>query len=773
MKVSLKNKFPVGLFLLLFSVMIFNSCKDITDNEKYQQPEWLAGKLYTQISSMEDLSIFTTLLQNTGYDSLLDLTGSFAVFVPTDEAFQLWLNEHPELGGDISNLPQDQQKIMVQYHILQNRWSKEQFQSLDIYGWIDRDDPTNDKPRGYKRQSIYQQANKKYWIEKHSDQEYIVDSTESSKYKTVYTRSRKYLPLFFDEYFTVNDLKGEDYEFYYDRSFEHGEVYIANARTLNEEIPAENGFIYKIDQVIRVPLNAEELLSMEHNGKSTKSFLDMIYQASEFSENVTATFDQPEARAGGEFGVLYDLDYPQLSFNIHEELTGPNTNNTFYTVRYQNGIAAPSDEAFQEFINSVLTVNSGYPHWPDFESVPVNVRRLILNAHMSNEPIYSTDIADGFKNSAGDRVVIDEASIDFKYYGSNATFMILNEAITPRAFSCVAGPIYLRPGYSTLMYAMEYTKTLSALKTKNADYVFFAPSDYAFYADSSLVLVWDDIAANRYHFMARNRVLERYESVDRNILTKRILNQVGTGRPNGFSRKEFIENLAGNFIVFDNVNNTATGGIDNTFGYLGDSTVFRETVLLEEKIDNGITYQFNNWFQTPTTEMYSLLSAYPVFMDLLLKADLADGIYYSVPFLTEGVHYTVFIPSEEALLNSGADKLSKPDLQQFLKYHFVRGERIWTDGSLLGGRYKTMRVDESSTNTQTRYSTLNIETGYDFINILKDDNSVYCAIPEDEEKTNNMVASCIDEENRGPHDYIISGVIHEIDSVLMKDQLSR
>jgi uncharacterized surface protein with fasciclin (FAS1) repeats len=142
-------------------------------------------------------------------------------------------------------------------------------------------------------------------------------------------------------------------------------------------------------------------------------------------------------------------------------------------------------------------------------------------------------------------------------------------------------------------------------------------------------------------------------------------------------------------------------------------------------------------------------------------------------FLVEGAYYTVFVPSEEALLNSGADTLAIADLQQFLKYHFIRGERLWTDGSMPEGRYETLRVDESSSESQTRYSSLNIETGYDYINILKDDNSLYCAIPEAEEKTNSMAAFCIVEKDAGPHDYIITGVIHEIDSVLMKDQLAR
>ena len=118
------------------------------------------------------------------------------------------------------------------------------------------------------------------------------------------------------------------------------------------------------------------------------------------------------------------------------------------------------------------------------------------------------------------------------------------------------------------------------------------------------------------------------ERVRNYTLKKRILNQVAVSRPQGLARKEFIENLAGNFIVFDNEDNTATGGLENTYGYRGDSAVYSEPVRLEEETDNGITYRFNSWFRTPTTDMYSRLAAYPVFMGLLLKADLASDVYY-------------------------------------------------------------------------------------------------------------------------------------------------
>ncbi len=757
------------VFILVIYLMVPCSCSKLEDQEKYQKPEWLTGKLFTQIKADDNLSVFTSLLVKTGYDSVLDATGSFTVLVPDNQAFDDWFTSNPEYNGDVANIPYKAAEAMVQYHILQNRWSRNQFQSLDIYGWIDRDDPGNDKPRGYKRQTIFQNPNQKYWF-KEIDEDVItiVDSTESNNYKTVYSASRKYLPLFFSEYFDINDLKGSDYEFYFDRPFESSYIYIGNAKSTKDEIPAENGFIYVIDRVIIPPVNAEEYLKMDHAGVSTSKFLQMIYQMPDFSQNLEATFDQPEALAGGIFDTLYNLTYPTLTFNIHEELTGPNTSNQNYTVRYQNGLLVPTDQALDHLINMVITSNSGYPHWPAWEVVPNEVKRIILNTHMSENPIYLTDIQEGFVNGSNDRVTVDESVIIERYYGSNASILLLDEALVSRAFTSITGPIYLRPGYSTLLYALEYSKTLPALKRAGKEYVLFVPSDQTLQLDSSLLLVWINRDRNQYSFKALNRNGNSILEVSRNQLSQRILNQVGSSLPKGIARREFIENLAGNFLVFDNENQVVTGGRKNVWGYQGDSAIDLKPLLFEEPSDNGFTYKFEGWFNTPIVTIYSMISQYSAFMKLITKAQLNDPQFYRFNFLNEGELYTIFIPSDEALASSGADTLSIPDLQQFIKGHFIKGTRIWTDGSVQGGAFETLRKDANGSDFITTYALLNIETGVDYIDILDQDHKFYYRIDEDPEKTNIMVATQTVPSNPGPHDYTITGVVHEIDTVLNK-----
>lgn len=753
--------------LLIGSIFLFG-CKDIYDLEKYQRPDWLSGKIYTQISTVPDLSYFKTCIDLTGYDSILDVTGFYTVLAPTNEAFEQWFTEHPEYGNKLENIPSQDLENLVERHILQNGWSLKQLQSLDIYGWIDKNDPDNDKPRGYKRQTLQQDKNKNYYFKLNGNREQVVDSLESDDFKKVFSKSRKYGSLFFDDYFGVNDLQTDDYEFYFGRSFEIGNIYYGKAKIVGGEIFAENGFVYRIDQVTDPLFNAEQIMQESNSQYSFETFRKLINIYSIFTANMLATNLQPEAKAGGSFDTLFNLSYPELVFNPQEELTGPNTSKSEYTVRYQNGILAPTDEAFQRLLDEVVTSASGYPHWTNFDNMPLEVKRIIINAHLTDKPVYRTNIKKGFKNGAKDIITVDEADIVYKYYGSNCSFLGLNKAIVPRAFSSITGPIYLRPGYSTFQYAMEYSKTLPALKEEGADYSFFALSDEQFLLDTSLILNWINKDQNRYNFRTWDRQSVSYKIIPVNQLTKMILNQVGIKQPTGSANKEFIENLAGNIIVVNNLDNTVTGGLPNTWGYNGDSVFTYHPVPLDENTDNGKTYEVSGWFNTPVASMYAWITSYPEFYNLIVKADLFDNIFYSFHFLTEGETYTVFIPTANALANYNTDSLSKVELQNFIKYHFVRGARIWTDGSSPDGSYETLREDESSTQFLTKYSTLNIETSADKIRILDKEGNLYTEINENESTTNKMIAFDTDLVSSSKYDYIITGVLHEIDTVLVK-----
>ena len=104
------------------------------------------------------------------------------------------------------------------------------------------------------------------------------------------------------------------------------------------------------------------------------------------------------------------------------------------------------------------------------------------------------------------------------------------------------------------------------------------------------------------------------------------------------------------------------------------------------------------------------------------------------------------MPSDEAITNSQAEKLSLVELRTFLRNHFLQGKMIFTDNKQPSGNYQTAGG-----------STLNIQTGPDLIEILDKTGNPYIVIPEKENTTNIMVTE----------GSVVSSVVHEIDKVLI------
>ena len=141
---------------------------ELKREDKYARPEWLAGKVYTQLLDQPDLSTFALCVKLTGYDTIIDRSGSYTIFAPNNEAFATWFQQHP-VYNVVEDIPEEELENLVKYHIVQNPWSKIQLRSLDVWGWIDTLDINNDEPRGFKRETLLLEKNKKLGIKLNRD----------------------------------------------------------------------------------------------------------------------------------------------------------------------------------------------------------------------------------------------------------------------------------------------------------------------------------------------------------------------------------------------------------------------------------------------------------------------------------------------------------------------------------------------------------------------------------------------------------------------------
>ena len=584
------RNFNIKLLHLIILFFLFVGCEKLTEQEKYKRPDWLPGKLFTTVSVQENLAMFTECLRLTGLDTIIDVSGSWSVFAPTDGAIKLYLSEN--LYASISDIPLEELKRITKFHIIQHPWSLEQLKSLGVNGWKTAED-ANTNPYAYKRETILKNSDEKYWIKRGNNKEVIVvDSTISRNYKMVFVQSRKYVPIFYDAYLTNNGITSEDYRFYFDRVYEPGNIYYAGARILKADIMAENGFVHVVDRVVTPMLNAKEILDKkEMGGESYKLFLEMVYwYYPKFEPNLTATYNQPAARLGAMVDTLWDLNYTALAFDLHKE----RFDNINQTLIRHNGLIAPTDETFRKFIDGILTAKSGFPHWPDIKSLPNDVVDLIVAQNFKSSPLYPSTSQYQKIFKGANRYHQDEKAIIKKDFGSNCTFIGLGTYIPDRVFTSVTGPVFCRPGFSIFRRAMAYSGVLDAIANHKGKLYFFPIPDHALMADSSLILNWLD--KKSYNFMAYNKMKHQMENLGSNTLKNWILNQVGTSTNNASTGKEIIRTLGGRNITWDHSNNTIQGTYPSTFGYKGDIVVTSSPVPLDEPADNGKSLTVKYWF---------------------------------------------------------------------------------------------------------------------------------------------------------------------------------
>ena len=753
----------------LFVLLVLYSCQDDLEIDRYERPDWLAGKLYTQILDQSELSTFAQAVELTGYDSIINVSGSYTAFAPSNEAFEQWFAQKPGYNS-IEDVPIQELTRLVKYHLVQNPWSKIQLRTLDVYGWIDSLDVNNDEPRGYKRETLLMEDDRKYGVEIEDENYVIIDTLNTNWYRRVATDSRKYVPFFYSEYFNIYDLSSGDYEFYFNRSFSGGsDIYFANGKIMGDEIPAENGFVYIIDQVVEPLKNAYQILDEKDNQFSYSKYLDLVNNFPNFEYNDQKTKNQPGADMGLEVDSLFDLTYSELAFDINNEQAQP-PSGTYglpqnVTIRYHHGLIAPTDDAFDQLINEFIKIPNG---WGSLEATPNHIKKIIANSHMSVNSVYPTDIEQGFYNGENDIVYLDESSIIQKEYGSNSTFIGLNKPIVPRAFSSVTGPVYLQRGYSRSMYAIEQAGLLPALKRANENYMLFVESDANLRADSSLA--YNSIRETFSVFLISPGGFQEF-GVSKNDLRTLLLNHVAAAQPRGIARKEFIPNMAGNYIIVNNETGEFSGTGTTTVGYRGSETAPNYPRKISTNADNGSTYTIDNWFSFTATGMYDRIqSSYPHFFNLLKRAGLAIEREFRFSFVSESEFYTVFIPSAEALNEYDVNSLNNDELRKFLMMHFIQGEIIFTDGNKGSGYYETTRVDERSTQFSTVYTQMYVEPGIDVIRIKNNDGSVYTEINESD-VTNILTGVNIGEGQQIFNNVFNNAVIHEIDTVLLYNEL--
>ena len=438
--------------VLLLSVAL-SACSDM--DEYFEEPGYIAGSIYEKLQGEGTYTQFLKGIDMAGYAPILNGKAILTVMAPDDQAMAAYL-QHTYQATDISQLPADEVKKLIGFHILYYSYDKDKLVNFRPSEGDGATDAEKLVKAGlyYKFRTRSQDAVEQARSLVATPRD---DGGIDSTYENVYVfHPDRFLPVFSYQMFRSKGIDAaSNYTYFFpetgwtaDASFQ-----VANANVIDvdsKENIAKNGYIYKVDRVLR-PL--ETIYNeLRRSGKFGKflAFYDQYktyVKSTELTNNFATTDEQ---RAVGlytvSFGSLPSIasewpvdDYKQFTANSHRAYS----------------IFAPTDQAMQNFFDEYWALG-GYKSLDD---VPTSQMTTLLlhsifqetSAQKDQSMIFPDEIEAGKIVDAENTVIKFETSDvpqSDRIVCSNGVLYGCSVLTPPSQFNSVTGPAYQYKKYS-------------------------------------------------------------------------------------------------------------------------------------------------------------------------------------------------------------------------------------------------------------------------------------------------------------------------------------
>ncbi len=705
-------KYIIGSTLLITSIL-FTSCEKKFD-EYYKVPDDLIGTILKVLEEDGHYTQFIKAVEMVGYDDVIGVTGNFTVFAPDDEAFAEFFSEKGYRS--LEDIPGEELKGIVYYHIV--FWAYSKFMLL--YGLGVQDVDIDYSTLNFKQISMY------------TPPMTVEFDTLGQRY-TVYHES-KFVPVYSDEFFSEMDMNAaSNYSFLYPGTA-FGGFNVDRAEVIEADVPAQNGWIHKINKVLIPPDNHNEILRKKPEFSTFKALLDVnkYYQYSS-----TYTTQQDNEGDVNEDGVLDSLFLEMNS--IFPFGCSPDAENVgFYGKQNVITLFAPTNDALQSFMNiytkgysSIFQIGRFWMDWYLSHYIGFNYWPSKFGTLTED---WESDLASTFVNCN-----ITEGDISYSQMASNGPFCGINKFFLPKIFESIAGPIFGNSEYEWFCDMLVFYMVESLLNEEDLEFTLFAPTNAAI--DKSGYIFRTGLGGwGLYSKSNPLAPLARREASDI-VKSHVIFGQMAEG---DFKEGSFIETSQHTYI-----------GVTPDGIHAGGDLTPAKMSPAEIVSGKGILYKIDRMLISPRYSIFEILSnpgiypQYQKFFQLCYQAGLIlldeNQDPMSLNNISVGTYYTCFIPTNETLeegMANGTVPSDPAELEQFLRYHFVEGS-IFSDGEK-SGEFSTTRIDE--------------ESGYLFnkIEVLNQMNNL--RIKDNLGNIRNVISA-----NQMAED----GVIHQIDSVLL------
>ncbi|MBP8067806.1 MAG: fasciclin domain-containing protein [Pedobacter sp.] len=657
-------------------IIFLTGCRKKEFDEFYGRPENLGDPIYQQLQQKGNFTKFLECIDKAGYKETLSASGSWTVFAPTDAAFTKYLTDNsiatitPELASSIVrySMTYDGEKVEKLTDFFSNR------------GFV--------KNTAFRRRTVYY--------------DFVYDGTDNngSPIKAVASNrngsfvntdfNNKNLPYYFTPFMGFSGLSQTDYTYFYPGSTYTGKnVGPASIVEGMNNIIAENGVIHVIDRVLVPPLSIDQYIGTKPDYSVFKGLLDKFV-----SYNVNTDISHRYEVLSGKAANVYVKNYSTLlAFSPNNENYLKVDANDAQQGSYS--IFAPTNDAVNTFGKNVLLKYWGKRNVKNLNELYVVAPDLIrdfVNSHLFINTVWPSKFATSL-NALGDATRRSLSDVVDKQALSNGYLYGINKSQEANVFTTVYGNVNLDPDYSIMKQALNFFGLTIPLRTPTIRY---------------MIVMIPDVTLRRMGFnydpFFPNAPIRGDNQAFRRILQTSIIPLGERGVPNlngsgilEASNGEYIKYNAGTLISAGTTDSVLVSKqnipIDSTGTAINGASVYGREALTYTTLSIGRHIERNGTLTT---------APYYDFFQYLRSSPLYTAATGAITGLTDGVFYTVFIPTKAAITQAVKDgilpgnvttgvpiynstnALDINKVSRFIQYHIINKATVASDGQKTG-----------------------------------------------------------------------------------------
>lgn len=742
------------LTIFLVGTLLLGSCRDdyLYDN---QEPDWLGESIYDYLKTSGNFSYFIKLIDDVGYTSVLQKTGSKTLFVSDDATFDRFFQDNPWNVNSYDDLSLTQKKLIIKFAMIDNAYLIE---TLPNYfdGTLQEGTALRRSTSVSVLDSIQFESGDllpkgRFWDGRRNKGIHLMKDATSWPMVHFLEKSLKNAGIDNNDFSLITGV---------DRTT--NDAHIFSVKVIERDITCKNGYIHVLEEVLIPPVNVAEHLKTNPNLKIFSDLLDR-FCAPYYNAAQTSAYNliNPQNPIDSIFEKIYFSDYdgqiryPNGSLISTDLLLPLNPGINEYVSSAAGSsmqsdmaaIFAPTNAAMTSYFETGAGVilKNRFGTW---ENTPDYIIMKLLRRHLRESFLETVPGRfDKLVDANNSPIPIGPGDITSSYVGLNGVVYNTNKVYPPDDYISVYAPVLLSNETSVFNWAVNENEFYLYLNALKSTYSFFVPTDAYFknYIDpvayakevKGVMKYWYNTETNSV-----NATVYTY-----NPLTGEVGDSVNTITNSNFISRRLLDLLDTHVVVGDVESGgkyffTKDGNVLLVEGKGAELKVQAghdiESGTVVNVLNNGVyrqqngtTYFIDKPLQTPLqsvykvlsetpefSEFFALLNGFPATREIFVKRTNYYGIDFNIRFFNT-FNYSVYVPTNQAIrqaindglimswdqINGITDNQQKTNaidkLERFLRYHF-QDNSVFLDGETFVRLYQTATIKQNDEETQFR-----------------------------------------------------------------------